>query len=606
MLCEERERLDSIRRIARAELDLLYGQIAGTRFAVALANESGLIMDARADSDFKRVARERNIRLGSLWQESLQGTNALGTCALVKQPVLVHAGEHYLDRYKTLTCAAAPVFDPDGNIIAILDASSDSCPRPPHTLALVNFSAKNIEMGFLREQYQQHLLPSFHSRREYRYTVSAGLIALTTDGELLAANRQALFILDGLHISQNSHFNDLFTSPFGEVIDKVLAMGEITVADHVGSHYFLAVENTNVLQTTYTLQSREEVAAESIKSSSVTSNIVTHEPSDICPNTRFVANDPQLLERLKYLKNAVKRSLPILITGETGTGKEVFAKYIHEASGRQGEFVPVNCGAIPENLVESELFGYVNGAFTGSRKGGADGLFQQANGGTIFLDELGDLPLATQVKLLRVLDNRRYRPVGGTTDIGVDIQVVAATNANLHEAVQVGSFRSDLFYRLSTISIQLPNIRERSDFADLARHILVKIDPDVTLSRCGLDELHKHDWPGNIRELRNFLTRLVVLNDESKITRQQVLATFEMETQLRIPERLRQQQESQACTRVEGDFSTSPQGVDDVRQRLLAERILRACQLHMYNVSKVAREVGVSRSTVYKYLKQLP
>ena len=197
-LRQERERLEVIRRIARAELGLLYGQIAGTRFAVALANENGLIMDARADQDFKRVARQRNIRLGSLWRESLQGTNALGTCALAQHPVLVHAGEHDLDRYKTLTCAAAPVFDPAGRIIAILDASSDSRSRPPHTLALVNFSARTIETGYFREHYQDQLILSIHSRREYRYTVSAGLIAVDTDGQLLATNRQAQFILDGL------------------------------------------------------------------------------------------------------------------------------------------------------------------------------------------------------------------------------------------------------------------------------------------------------------------------------------------------------------------------------------------------------------------------
>ncbi|MGJ7459922.1 sigma-54-dependent Fis family transcriptional regulator [Halomonas sp. MA07-2] len=616
-LRQERERLEVIRRIARAELDLLYGQISGTRFAVALGNENGLIMDARADQDFKRVARERNIRLGSLWRESLQGTNALGTCALVQHPVLVHAGEHYLDRYKTLTCAAAPVFDPAGRIIAILDASSDSCPRPPHTLALVNFSAKTIEMGYFRDQYQDQLILSFHSRREYRYTVSAGLIALNTDGQLLAANRQALFILDGLRLAEGSHFNDLFTTPFGKVIDRVLAEGEIMVADHVGSHYFLTIENTNRLQTTHILQPQsgtepsaalnEETSDEHTVARSVES--AAHDP---CDGSRFVANDPQLIERLKYLTNAVKRSLPILITGETGTGKEVFAKYIHRASERAGDFVPVNCGAIPENLVEAELFGYVDGAFTGSRKGGADGLFHQAHGGTIFLDELGELPLATQVKLLRVLDNRRYRPVGGTLDIKVDIQVVAATNANLQAAVQSGAFRSDLFYRLSTISIQLPNIRERSDFADLARHILAKVDPGVKLTRCGLDELLRYDWPGNIRELRNFLTRMVVLNDGEKITRKEVQITFEMADLIGIPDSrcsspVPAGPESWSSPERPAPVSSLAEGgqpTRQTRQRLLAERIQRACEQHHYNVSKVAREIGVSRSTVYKYLNQ--
>lgn len=613
-LHQERDRLEVIRRIARAELDLLYGQIAGSRFAVALGNENGLIMDARADQDFKRLARERNIRLGSMWRESLQGTNALGTCALVQHPVLVHAGEHFLDRYKTLTCAAAPIFDPDGSIIAILDASSDSCPRPPHTLALVNFSAKTIEMGYFRDHYQDQLILSFHSRREYRYTVSAGLIALDTDGQLLAANRQARFILDGLRLARGSNFNDLFTTPFGQVIDKVLAEGEVMVADHVGSHYFLTIENTNRLQTTHTLQPQmgEQLSPalnEDITDVHAAGRSIDSVAQDPCQGARFVFNDPHLIERLKYLTNAVKRSLPILITGETGTGKEVFAKYIHQASERAGDFVPVNCGAIPENLVEAELFGYVDGAFTGSRKGGADGLFHQAHGGTIFLDELGELPLATQVKLLRVLDTRRYRPVGGTRDIRVDIQVVAATNANIQEAVKTGAFRSDLFYRLSTISIQLPNIRERSDFADLARHILAKVDPEVRLTRCGLDELLRYDWPGNIRELRNFLTRMVVLNESEKITRKEVQATFEMADLIGIPEQSDHSavsretrpsvERSTPCSRLEQGQSTC-----QARQRLLIDRIQQACEQHLFNVSKVAREVGVSRSTVYKYLRQ--
>ena len=613
-LRQERGRLELIRRIARAELDLLYGQIAGTRFAVALANENGLIMDARADEDFKRVARERNIRLGSLWRESLQGTNALGTCALVQHPVLVHASEHYLDRYKTLTCASAPIFDPAGRIIAILDASSDSCPRPPHTLALVNFSAKTIEMGYFRDHYQDQLILSFHSRREYRYTVSAGLIALDTSGQLLATNRQALFILDGMQLSKGNHFNDIFTTPFGTVIDRVLTDGEVIVADHVGSHYFLTIENTNRLQTTHTLQPQpgdgpSPTLHEGTADVHAAARSVDATAQVPCHGARFVANDPHLIERLKYLTNAVKRSLPILITGETGTGKEVFAKYIHQTSGRTGDFVPVNCGAIPENLVEAELFGYVDGAYTGSRKGGADGLFHQAHGGTIFLDELSELPLATQVKLLRVLDNRRYRPVGGTQDIKVDIQVVAATNANLQQAVQTGAFRSDLFYRLSTISIQLPNIRERSDFEDLAKHILAKVDPAVKLTRCGLDELLQYDWPGNIRELRNFLTRMVVLNEGEKITRKEVQATFEMADLIGIAEpshQLPAAPESSPFPERPTAPTSSGEGQTTrlARQRLLAERIQQACDQHLYNVSKVAREVGVSRSTVYKYLKE--
>lgn len=597
---EERERLGLIRRIACTELDLLYGQIAGSQFAVALANENGLIMDARADNDFKRIARERNIRLGSLWQESLQGTNALGTCALVHHPVLVHGGEHFLDRYNTLTCAAAPIFDPDGNIIAILDASSDSCPRPPHTLALVNFSAKTIEMGFFRKQFQQHLILSFHSRREYRYTVSTGLIALSPEGQIVAANRQAHFFLQGLQINADSHFNDLFNTPFSQLIRMIQTDGEAAVADHVGSHYFVTIENQKLIPKIITASS------ECSETPSTDAGDAINKKG---ARKHFIANDPDIIRRLDYLTNAVKRCVPILITGDTGTGKEVFAKYIHKTSNREGDFVPVNCGAIPENLVESELFGYVDGAFTDSRKGGSDGLFHQADGGTIFLDELGELPLPTQVKLLRVLDNRRYRPVGGNSDIPVNIQVVAATNTKLFDAVQSGQFRSDLFYRLSTISIQLPNIKGRTDFNDLARHILHKIDPNVQLTNCGIQRLRQHDWPGNIRELRNFLTRLVVLNDGKDVTRKEVESTFEMEDSLGLASTTETVQTLSPASRERDIDHPSPTSRDlcdtrKNRQRLLADQIQQSCERNLYNVSRVAREMGISRSTVYKYLKQ--
>lgn len=595
-LKEERQRLDLVRRIARPELELLYGQIAGSQFLVGLGTASGMIMDAQADKDFLSVARERNIRLGSLWRESLQGTNALGTCAVVKQPVLVHGHEHYMNCYKTLTCAAAPIFDSEGNVIAILDASSDSCPRPPHTLAMVNMSAKTIEMGYFREQFQhQHLMLSFHSRREYRHTVSTGLLALSTDGQVVAANRQAHFFLEGLAIDSSTHFTNLFATPFSQMIDKLQSDGEAMVVDHVGSRYFVSIENPNMLHKLYCVECGRH-SLDPIEHLAPQKSAVK--------KTEFIANDPSIIKRLKYLKNAVKRSVPILITGATGTGKEVFAKYIHEASARSGEFVPVNCGAIPENLVEAELFGYVDGAYTGARKGGSDGLFHRAQKGTLFLDELGELPLATQVKLLRALDTRRYRPVGSNQDLPVDIQVVAATNANLQDSVQNGTFRSDLFYRLSTISIQLPRIVERADFGDLARYILGKIDASVVLTNGGLDALRQHSWPGNIRELRNFLTRLVVLNEEENITREVVAHTFAVEDEICLP-LAAQSAITVPSVKPMGEVLEDGSGnTGDMRQRLLADKIQQACERHLFNVSKVAREVGVSRSTVYKYLKQ--
>jgi two-component system response regulator PilR (NtrC family) len=209
--------------------------------------------------------------------------------------------------------------------------------------------------------------------------------------------------------------------------------------------------------------------------------------------------------------------MPILIRGETGTGKEQLARHAHRASGRTGAFVAINCAALPESLVESELFGYSEGAFTGARKGGAVGLFRQADGGTLFLDEIGEIPIEMQVKLLRVLQERRFRRVGGLEELLADIRVIAATNQDLTRAVAEGRFREDLYYRINVIPIVLPALRERrEDIPLLAEHFLAKYSeqmgkPISGISHDAMDLLMVHDWPGNIRELENVLERAVAL-----------------------------------------------------------------------------------------------
>lgn len=221
----------------------------------------------------------------------------------------------------------------------------------------------------------------------------------------------------------------------------------------------------------------------------------------------FVSSDLTIAAIVRQVEIAAARKMPILVRGETGTGKEQLARHAHAASRRTGPFVPVNCAAIPESLIEAELFGYSEGAFTGAKKGGSAGLFKEADGGTLFLDEIGDMPVALQAVLLRFLDDWTVRPVGGTKR-QVDVLLVSATNANLDDSIAKGRFRSDLLFRLNTLEVTLPRLRERSDFADIARHLLAKIDPSAGLTQSAIDRLAEQDWDGNIRELRNVLSRL--------------------------------------------------------------------------------------------------
>ena len=226
--------------------------------------------------------------------------------------------------------------------------------------------------------------------------------------------------------------------------------------------------------------------------------------------------DPAIAAIVRQVERAASRKMPILIRGETGTGKEQLARHAHAASGRSGSFVAVNCAALPDSLIEAELFGYSEGAFTGARKGGSPGLFKEADGGTLFLDEIGDMPVTLQAVLLRFLDDWTVRPVGGARRL-VDVLLVSATNANLDEFVTKGRFRSDLLFRLNTLEVTLPPLRERSDFAEICRHLIEKIDPSADLTESAIDRLSGLHWGGNIRELRNVLSRLSLTQHGSLI-----------------------------------------------------------------------------------------
>lgn len=239
----------------------------------------------------------------------------------------------------------------------------------------------------------------------------------------------------------------------------------------------------------------------------------------------IIGSSPRMTELKNLVGRVAKSNSTVLVRGESGTGKEVFAHALHNASDRAHKpFVKVNCAALPENLLESELFGYQEGAFTGARKGGKVGKFELANGGSIFLDEIGDMPLNMQVKLLRVLQEREIERLGDNRPVKIDVRVIAATNRNLEEMVQQGLFRKDLFYRLNVVVLDIPPLRRRlEDIPLLTEFLLKKLAqrlgcPDKILDSSALQCLLSHDWPGNIRELENVLERTLNMVEEDVIT----------------------------------------------------------------------------------------
>jgi len=545
-----REEHAALRKLALGEMQNLYDQIAGTNFMIAFAAPDGLLLDTIADPSFATAARASSIRPGTLWSEPQCGTNALGTAALTRRTITVHGGEHFFTRYGDLTCMAAPVFDPGGGLAGVLDASSDCRSRQQHTRALVSMAATQIENGLFRERHRRDLLIAFHSRAEYLHTLNAGLLAMDPEGVVLASNAQARFLLQGLPAAPGRRFEELFRTPFAQFLDSGRDGDRQRLDDRVGSAFAARIENL-------------------------------HRPRPLAiaaPGLRrgFVADDPAVAAARRQVEAAAARGLPILIRGETGTGKEELARHAHAASGRRGRFVPVNCAALPDSLAEAELFGHADGAFTGARRGGAPGLAVEADGGTLFLDEIGDMKPASQAVLLRLLDDWTVRPVGGGKPRRVDTLLVAATNADLDAAIAAGRFRSDLRFRLDVVTVSLPPLRERSDLPAIARHLLATIAPGARLSADGAVALAALPWPGNVRELRNALTRLT-LADPNGVVDAAALVQAVGAAAVPAPQRsLRDSARAQVAT------------MHDETGR---------------NVSETARRLGISRNRVYRALR---
>jgi transcriptional regulator of acetoin/glycerol metabolism len=558
-LRDVRQRRDLLRRLAICEMENLYHQIAGTNFMIAFASADGILLDTITDPTFSAAARATAIRPGSVWVETRCGTNALGTVLATNKPLTVHGPEHFFGRYGALTCTAAPVFTADGSLAGVLDASSDCRSRQEHTRALVSMAATQIENGMFREHHRSDVLITFHNRPEYLHTLSAGLLAVDPGGMVLAANAQARFLLHGLPAMRGRQFAEIFRTHFGDLLIACRQDARQRLEDRVGSEFAARVEN---------LRHGRPVAP------------TRPSAAEARPPAAYIAEDRAVVASLRQLEAATARRLPVLIRGETGTGKEHVARHAHAASHRAGAFVPVNCAALPDALVEAELFGYAEGAFTGARRGGAPGLVREADGGTLFLDEIGDMKLSLQSVLLRLLDDWTVRPVGGGRPKQVDVLLIAATNVALDEAIAAGTFRADLYYRLATVEIDLPPLRARADFAGIVRHALAAVAPGWRIDDEAVAQLAARPWPGNIRELRSVLARLTLGEaageiDASKLGRVGAMAR-----------------------------PAAPEMQAGTLREAMRGQIREVFRQTGGNISETARRLRISRNTVYRSLPE--
>ncbi len=566
---DRREQNAALRRLALAEMQLLYSQIAGSNFMIALGDADGIVLDTISDQHFADSAPGRSIIPGSVWDENQRGTNALGLAAMYHKPVAIYGREHYFSCHGHLSCMAAPILNSRGETLGLLDASCAHEARQEHTHALVRMAAAQIENGLIFQECSKSFIFAFHPRMEYLDTISAGLISVSRDGAIISLNRPGIKLLAGLPAMIGGHFDELFEAGFGSAMDGLLNGGVIRIRDRAGSGLFMVCRQIGLRQAIAPqAPARRRPAMPPMVQA-------RHEPS-------FVCDDPAIRHSMTDIEEAAALRMPVHVTGETGTGKDLMARHVHNLSGRKGEFVALNCGAIPENLFIAEIFGHERGAFTNARAEGALGLARTADRGTLFFDEVADIPPAAQTSLLRFLDSMEVRAVGGNKTHKVDVQIVSATNRDLKEMVANRTFRADLFYRLNAFTIRLPPLRARSDFGSVVRHLMEELAPGTPITDAAIAALSRHSWPGNIRELRTALQRALVRR-HMEFVDEDCFGAME--------------------AAVEGDQDSCELCRDHPLSRTKCREIRSVFRTTECNISHTARQLGLSRTTVYKHVR---
>ncbi len=505
-------------------METLYEQIANTHSMVLLTARDGLILHSLGDNDFLEKATRVALTPGVNWSERSKGTNAIGTALIEEQPVVVHGSDHYLYANQFLTCSCTPIFDPHGKVVGALDVTGDERSYHRHTLALVRMSAQMIENQMFANVYSDAVRVHFHSRQEFLGTLVEGIAVFSQDGRFLSANRSAQFQLgQSVNCLQAHTFSSLFGLSMSQLLDRlrgssgqpvmlVLSNG-VSVWCHVKLKPRSAWFGIGGQGLAAPLTDAESVPIPDARASSLRRRAAARR--GLSSLDYLNTGDPQVAMVVRKLQMVLDRDIPIMILGETGTGKDILAQAIHNDSTRAGKpFVSVNCASIPEALIESELFGYEEGAFTGARRKGSPGKILQANGGTLFLDEIGDMPTQLQARLLRVLQERCVNPLGSGKEYEVDVAIVCATHRDLKGAIARGSFREDLYYRLNGMVVKLPALRDRSDFDVVVRKVLDSLCADgvrLAISDDVFALFRRYHWPGNFRQLHNVLRTAVAL-----------------------------------------------------------------------------------------------
>jgi sigma-54 dependent transcriptional regulator, acetoin dehydrogenase operon transcriptional activator AcoR len=598
---ELKKKLDEKRELintADLYMNQLYDFVKGSDFFILLTDEEGCILSILGDDKILDEAFSYKMVPGAYMDERSIGTNTMGTVLAEGKPLQVSGEEHYIKAYHRWTCSASPIRNSDEEIIGTLDLTGYSESVNLHTLGMVVAAANAIEEIMDIKRYTQELALAKKFTETIIDSIETGVLTADLEGNVITANRivaemfgyaqdemKGMKTWDLLEDWQRIKTSILHEQSFTD--EDVFVNSRKNKLQLNVSAYPHLDDKENLMNIIFVFKEVKKVRK-------LANKIMGHHA--IYTFDKIIGQDSHFVQTIEYAKKIADSRSNVLIMGESGTGKELFAQAIHNYSNRQDEpFIALNCGAIPRNLIESELFGYEGGAFTGSKSAGQPGKFQIADGGTIFLDEIGEMPLDMQTRLIRVIEEGTMSRIGSNKEIVLDVRVIAATNKDLSVEVEAGNFRKDLYYRLNVLPIRLMPLRERrTDIPLLVQYFMDRISLKLNKKSVAINEetmkaMMEYEWPGNVRELENIIE--LIVNTEA------IPDSF---SNIRHHSYLNDVGEGEMLGKVgTGDFNEENLNLDFIEKT----SILRALRLNKGNITQCAKTLGIGRNTLYRKME---
>ncbi|KOA18688.1 acetoin dehydrogenase operon transcriptional activator AcoR [Clostridium homopropionicum DSM 5847] len=573
-------------QIAAPFMNHLYDFVKGSGFFSLLCDSEGCILNSIGDENILSEAEKLKMIKGAYMDEIHIGTNAMSVAISEKVPVQISGEEHFISVYHKWTCCAAPIRDSFGSTIGIIDLTGYVGNVHKHTLGMVVAAANAIEKMLQINKYNKMLQLSNKRLETTFHSISSGILTCDMMGNIISMNKQVIRILGYSELDIRKmkiyDFIENWSDIESRIDDNVNVINEDTYIKGRWNKLQYTLTIYPIYDSSMKLHEITLLINELKFSRKIAGKILGGQA--VYTFDEVIGKNKNLMQTIDYAKKIASSRSTVLITGESGTGKEVFAQAIHNYSNRKNEaFIALNCGAIPRTLIESELFGYEDGSFTGAKKGGNAGKFEIAEGGTIFLDEIGEMPIDMQTKLLRVIEEGKITRIGSSKTIPIDVRIIAATNKDLKKEIERGNFRKDLYYRLHVLPIYLPPLRERKDdIEELINYYMKKTSEKLNKKEIKLTEEHmryliEYDWPGNVRELENVV--------ELMINSEEIRLEFSEKT-IRIQETY--------------DSFTPDLSLDAIEK----QHIMRIINDSKGNLTLAAKVLNIGRNTLYRKMEK--